>query len=392
MKNGVLFAVVMAVALTGCTARLTGGVDALNQRIAYLGLNDKNCWNPDNQESARSCQLDVGAGMRIRLDSIALPSGNEKVEQQTLPSSYTYTVPDVDGAMADGLALGRENAFFMTTLLSMSEQDRDDLGAWQLMYGNDSESYSSRVKTAPGTYATSILKPFLEKIRVDYQFVEKSGIPRRTTSQLAKRVFCSADARDHTIGNGLASRTLHVTLPPEKDGTRTIAIGSDDWFYADQVGVINATRGSEFMRYTLSTPSRARNNIELSIAVRLSSEEGVRYVPPCTTVADIERMFGIEIVGLWREQSNFALKGKEGDATADGLITLRGSDKSTVSPDGYYSIELRSGATAAPGGKLVDATNLCAEMNSCPESVLLAHRDVLLVGHRKQILGSFWAQ
>ena len=390
MRHIFLLAMISAVTLTGCATRLTGGVDVLNQRIAYLGLDKKNCWKDDDPESKRKCQIEVRAGMRIRLDSIALPSADsKKFEQQTLPSSYTYTVPDVDRTLADGLVLGRENAFFITSLLSMAEQVDDDLAVWQLMYSEDSDSdtYASRVTATPGSYADRILKPFLESMRIDYEFKEKNGL-QRTTAQLAKRVFCSADGLDHTLE---ISRTLQATLPPGKDGERVIELGSDNWFYTKQVGNIGEKRLSEFMKLG-STVRRARANIELSIAVRLDSEEGARYVAPCTTIADMERIFGVEIVGIWREHSNLAMKGNEGDATADKLITLGWHDKSTVNPDGYYSIELRPGAEAAPGGTLIDGTGLCGKKNPCLEKVLLAHGDVLLVGRRQHVLGSFWQQ
>lgn len=388
---------ISAVTLTGCATRLTGSVDVLNQRIAYLDWNNSDCWSPDNPADARNCKLKVKAGMRIRLDSIALPSGGNKVEQQTLPASYTYTVPDVDKAVVDGLVLGRENAFFMTTLLSMSEQGRKVGSAiWQLMYGKDSDSYASRV-TDPDSYAAKILKPFLENMIVDYQFLEKSDIKERTTSQLAKRAFCSTEGQDHLLKDkpelkDIPSRSLQVTLPPRENGgddAPVIILGSDDWFYARTINTIEKNRFNEFME---KEPARTRTNIELSIAVRLDSEEGVRYVPPCTTITDIEHMFGIEIVGLWREQSNLVMKGKEGDITAGGLITLGWNNKSTVNPDGYYSIELRPGAEAAPGGTLIDGSELCGKKNPCLERVLLAHGDVLLVGRRKHVLGSFWQQ
>lgn len=389
MKHIFLLAIVSVVALTGCATRLTGGVDVLNQRIAYLDWNSPECWSADNPVDRRNCKLKVGAGMRIRLDSIALPSDGNKVEQQILPASYIYTVPNVDKAIVDGLVLGRENAFFMTTLLSMSEQYKSNSLAWQLMYGEGSDSYASRV-TDPDSYAAKILKPFLENMIVDYQFLEENDIKEITTSQFAKRAFCSADGRDHLLKDK-ASRSLQVTLPTGENGgeARHIALGSDDWFYARKIKTIEENHFSEFME---RKPARARTNIELSIAVRLDSEEGIRYVPPCTTIADIEHMFGIEIIGLWREQSNFVVKGDEGDVTAGGLITLAWNNKSTVNPDGYYSIELRPGATAAPGGTLIDGTELCGKKNPCLEKVLLAHGDVLLVGRRRHVLGSFWQQ
>lgn len=393
MKHIFLLAIVSVVTLTGCATRLTGGVDVLNQRIAYLGLNDKECWNPDNPADAELCKLKVRAGMKIRLDSIAIPSESKSVEQQTLPSSYTYTVPNVDGTLADGLALGRGNAFFMTTLLSMSEQvirKKDSKeGAWQLMYGDGDDSYKKRVATA-STYADNILKPFLKEMSVLYNFLEKKEVNTQSTAQHAKRVFCSAEMSDLDLDTDLVSRALRVQLTPKENGP-AIELGSDNWFYSERVRKIDEDRLSEFMN-PITKATRARTNIELSIAVRFSSEEGVRYVLPCTTIADIEQIFGIEIDAIWREQSNLAVKGNEGDATAGGLITTGWSNKSTVSPDGYYSIELRPGATAAPGGILVDGSELCGKKNPCLERVLLAHGDILLVGRRKHVLGSFWHQ
>lgn len=393
MIKYIVLVIIFLSCMSGCATKLTGGADVLNQRIAYINWTDKNCWNPDDPSSTRACQIKVKSGMRVRIDSIAIPAGNEKVKQQNLPSSYIYTVPNVEQAQADGLTIGRENAFFITSVLSMSEQVDNEPAVWSLMYGSDKDSYSNRVNDAPSTFATSILKPFLEEMSVDYQFKENPNTARNT-SHLAKRAFCAAEGRDHRLATGLASRTLRVKIPSKGDSKRTIALGSDDWFYAREVGVIHPNRYSEFMKDPSSTIASARTNIELGIAIRFSTEEGVRYVSPCTTVADIEHSFGIEIVGIWREQSNLAVKGNEKDATANGLITFTPSwsDKSTVSPDGYYSIQLRSGATAAPGGTLVDGMELCGEKNPCLESVLLAHGDILLVGHRKHVLGSFWHQ
>lgn len=342
-------AILVVSMLGGCTGHAVQITDSdgLNAAIDYLP------WR--SVEVADSDRFELKPGMELRVAALpVLPRGSNR--RQVLPSDYRWVVPRAPD-------YGREDYFFLSTLIAMAERDDGSTEDLELHFQDlgDAIGETDDFHRALGE---AVLAPLVRSLEVEY-VPYRDDLDAAMSPQRIKQIVCSAGRGDFVEDR--YARRLRAKFPAPDGSTVPLSlVGHDDWyFFAPIDPILPLERRSDWLSDNQLQGHRARAHIDVSIAVRFAGEVMPRLLSPCLTVGDLERQFGVHVNGIRRQAAQVppALVSDRGLRPA----TLVANDRVTLAFAGAANPTGGASRVWLPGGQAVK------------DAVLVAHGDVILI-------------